>query len=202
MRTMLGMSSWASTTPLARHARKAVLWPRWGLASSMPRPQVQSRKLRSRLYSVRFMCRFVARVIARIALMSPRSAATSSTEDAAGAPSSSSLRTCCLSPRAFAHCAFFAASAFCLRLLNEVLHAVASRAERAASALLARRRCPAAFSSLHSSTKRSAISQWLVLAWASACPGTVRSAAGSAGQALISASGCCGGGWQLLTGDA
>jgi len=73
MRTMLGMSSWASTTPLARHARKARLWPWWGLASSMPRPQTQSRALRSRPYSARLMCRLVARTDARVVLKTSRS---------------------------------------------------------------------------------------------------------------------------------
>mmetsp|Transcript_85744 Transcript_85744/g.185088 ORF Transcript_85744/g.185088 Transcript_85744/m.185088 type:complete len:208 (-) Transcript_85744:12-635(-) len=179
MRTMLGMSSCDSTTPLARQVRAAARTEWWGLAPSMPLPKVQSRASRARVRSMRLMCRFVARAAARAILTSPRSA--SKTRDAAAG--GASPRAGRGAARAFACCcALFAASSRSLRLLQDGFHMLASRAARAAAVVLALDRSAAARSSRESSTKRRATSQWLGLD-SSAAPCASAAGDGRASQA-------------------
>mmetsp|Transcript_85739 Transcript_85739/g.185071 ORF Transcript_85739/g.185071 Transcript_85739/m.185071 type:complete len:206 (-) Transcript_85739:10-627(-) len=185
MRTMLGMSSCDSTTPLARQVRAAALTEWWGLAPSMPLPQLQSRAPRARESSERFMRSFSWRAVARAILTSSRSASRSRDAAAGGA----SPRACRGTARAFACCALFAARSRCVRLLQDVFHMLASRVARAATVFLALDRSAAARSSRDSSTKRRATSQWLGLD-ASAAAGTSAAVNSRAGQATSSVASC------------
>mmetsp|Transcript_80768 Transcript_80768/g.250765 ORF Transcript_80768/g.250765 Transcript_80768/m.250765 type:complete len:209 (+) Transcript_80768:82-708(+) len=192
MHTMLGMSSCDSIMPFAKQTRAAALTQWWGLASSMPLPQVQSRASRARARSARLMCRLRWRAAARAIFTTSRSASKSKDTAAGAKPCVKSSHLCTVAERAFICLrALFAASKRCLRLLHEGFHMLASRAERAAAAVLAHRRSAAACSSRASSAKRRATSRWLGLD-SSAAAGASTAATGRAGHSTCSACGSDG----------